>query len=408
MPILKCTWVFFVADCFFPLQMFLGVLFLFLRASSADFSPPAPIPFHAPQQFSVQNEGQHKKIPAIPSGFFLPPPPPPPSHGDRRSPLFTASSTVQRPPLPLPSLPWEVPERPSASDPFAQRDHFASSLFAPQQQQTAPSKPQVLPPRPPVPQPQQQPPKYKGAKGVPVYPKKWIPVPANGKKIKPKNVEKHRQELVVLSSTTNKELRGDEVQPEQPEARLDEVLRTHPRRKQPKNKKYYPAAATPTYEPQPRETHYPQPATPTTRTAEDYVKAEESQDVVQQPKPYAFNHQQEASGSGFAPLFAAESAGAEHGFIGQETAHPINSGSGDRVAFHIHGEKGPKSYRFGYDTGKGPDRHFRYEQRDDDGNVKGHFGFYDNHGKLQVVHYSADPKNGFSADGGNFGKHEVL
>jgi hypothetical protein len=38
--------------------------------------------------------------------------------------------------------------------------------------------------------------------------------------------------------------------------------------------------------------------------------------------------------------------------------------------------------------------------------VKGHYGFYNKHGKLQIVNYSAHPEHGFQADG-NFGKHGI-
>lgn len=35
-------------------------------------------------------------------------------------------------------------------------------------------------------------------------------------------------------------------------------------------------------------------------------------------------------------------------------ASEVHSGKGDgRLAFQIHGQQGPHSYRFGYDTGKG-------------------------------------------------------
>jgi hypothetical protein len=52
-------------------------------------------------------------------------------------------------------------------------------------------------------------------------------------------------------------------------------------------------------------------------------------------------------------------------------------------------------------------RQFRYEERDTHGHVKGHYGFYNKHGKLQIVNYSAHPEHGFHADG-NFGKHDIL
>jgi hypothetical protein len=48
-------------------------------------------------------------------------------------------------------------------------------------------------------------------------------------------------------------------------------------------------------------------------------------------------------------------------------------------------------------------RQFRYEERDKEGIVKGHFGFFDKLGKLQMVNYDAHPHEGYHADG-NFGK----
>ncbi len=40
-------------------------------------------------------------------------------------------------------------------------------------------------------------------------------------------------------------------------------------------------------------------------------------------------------------------------------------------------------------------RQFRYEERDPEGRVKGHFGYYDRDGKLQVFNYEADPEHGY-------------
>ncbi|KAK3887201.1 hypothetical protein Pcinc_008682 [Petrolisthes cinctipes] len=80
-------------------------------------------------------------------------------------------------------------------------------------------------------------------------------------------------------------------------------------------------------------------------------------------------------------------------------ASAVEHGKTDgRLAFQIHGQQGPHSYRFGYDTGKGYNRQFRYEERDGYGQVHGRYGFYDKDGKLQVVNYSAHPEHGFSAD----------
>ncbi|XP_041975937.1 uncharacterized protein LOC121730828 [Aricia agestis] len=73
------------------------------------------------------------------------------------------------------------------------------------------------------------------------------------------------------------------------------------------------------------------------------------------------------------------------------------SANGERTEFRMHGMKGPHSYQFGYDTGKGKNRQFRYEERDNDGNVKGHYGYVDKFGKLRVVNYDAD-QNGFRAE----------
>ncbi|XP_060801176.1 uncharacterized protein LOC106137769 isoform X2 [Amyelois transitella] len=72
--------------------------------------------------------------------------------------------------------------------------------------------------------------------------------------------------------------------------------------------------------------------------------------------------------------------------------------SDDRTEFRMHGMKGPHSYQFGYDTGKGKNRQFRYEERDNDGTVRGHYGYMDKRGKLRVVNYRAHPEHGFQAD----------
>lgn len=69
-----------------------------------------------------------------------------------------------------------------------------------------------------------------------------------------------------------------------------------------------------------------------------------------------------------------------------------------RTEFRMHGMKGPHSYQFGYDTGKGKNRQFRYEERDNDGLVHGHYGYMDKLGKLRVVNYSAHPEYGFRAE----------
>lgn len=77
----------------------------------------------------------------------------------------------------------------------------------------------------------------------------------------------------------------------------------------------------------------------------------------------------------------------------------------DRLFFQIHGQEGPHSYRYGYDTGNGYNRQFRYEERTAEGYVKGRYGFYDKHGQLQVINYHADPVHGFHAEGAGVPKY---
>ncbi|XP_025196462.1 RNA-binding protein 33-like [Melanaphis sacchari] len=75
----------------------------------------------------------------------------------------------------------------------------------------------------------------------------------------------------------------------------------------------------------------------------------------------------------------------------------FEDGGGERVEFQLHGIGGPDSYKFGFDTGKGSNRQFRYEERDNGGNVHGHYGYLDNDGKMQVYNYSAHPELGYRA-----------
>ncbi|KAF0757460.1 RNA-binding protein 33-like [Aphis craccivora] len=75
----------------------------------------------------------------------------------------------------------------------------------------------------------------------------------------------------------------------------------------------------------------------------------------------------------------------------------FEDGGGERVEFQLHGIGGPESYKFGFDTGKGSNRQFRYEERDNGGNVHGHYGYLDNDGKMQVYNYSSHPELGYRA-----------
>ncbi|KAJ8930711.1 hypothetical protein NQ314_016476, partial [Rhamnusium bicolor] len=88
--------------------------------------------------------------------------------------------------------------------------------------------------------------------------------------------------------------------------------------------------------------------------------------------------------------------------LGITSSNAPTSG-GDRIDFHMVGHDGPHSYKWGFDTGKGNNRQFRYEEKDKTGLVKGHYGFYGKNGKLQIVHYDSHPHGGFHAEG-NFGK----
>ncbi|CAK1604095.1 unnamed protein product [Parnassius mnemosyne] len=92
---------------------------------------------------------------------------------------------------------------------------------------------------------------------------------------------------------------------------------------------------------------------------------------------------------------------AYHAPLRQEPQRPVEYAlppAGERTEFRMHGMKGPHSYQFGFDTGKGKNRQFRYEERDNDGHVRGHYGYMDRNGKLRVVNYDADPEHGFRAE----------
>ncbi|CAG9814514.1 unnamed protein product [Phaedon cochleariae] len=103
----------------------------------------------------------------------------------------------------------------------------------------------------------------------------------------------------------------------------------------------------------------------------------------------------------------AEEANFEKGLSEQLTsslgipAASQGSPAGERLQFHMAGHDGPLSYKWGYDTGKGHNRQFRFEEKDKEGVVKGHYGYYDKQGKLQVIHYDAHPLGGFHSENSN-------
>jgi len=126
--------------------------------------------------------------------------------------------------------------------------------------------------------------------------------------------------------------------------------------------------------------------------SEDQLEGESFQPAYQ---PYSAPRT--AYDAGYAPpeqaaIEAAVNAGAA-GYPGESYAEP------QRLAFQVHGQQGPHSYRFGYDTGTGYNRQFRYEERDNYGVLHGRYGYYDQEGKLQVVNYTADPVKGYHAEG---------
>ncbi|XP_060517226.1 uncharacterized protein LOC132696431 [Cylas formicarius] len=93
-----------------------------------------------------------------------------------------------------------------------------------------------------------------------------------------------------------------------------------------------------------------------------------------------------SSGEQYSP-FADSHAASAHGA-------PSN-GKGERLIFHMAGHDGPMSYKWGYDTGKGHNRQFRFEERDKEGIIKGQFGYYDKEGKFRMMNYHAHPESGF-------------
>ncbi|KAK5645835.1 hypothetical protein RI129_004299 [Pyrocoelia pectoralis] len=143
-------------------------------------------------------------------------------------------------------------------------------------------------------------------------------------------------------------------------------------------------------------------------TKEDYLNKQKDFDKVllNMEKVQTHNDTNEpdtAATTGFSEGFNG------HGFLGPQTnnhlitsdlsaSSELHHSSPYRQHFHIQGHEGPHSYKWGYDTGKGYNRQFRYEERDKHGHVKGHYGFYDKHGKLQMFHYNADPHHGFNLD----------
>ncbi|GBM20545.1 hypothetical protein AVEN_123280-1, partial [Araneus ventricosus] len=64
--------------------------------------------------------------------------------------------------------------------------------------------------------------------------------------------------------------------------------------------------------------------------------------------------------------------------------------AGTRAHYNIQNFAGPGTYKFGYDTGPGPNQSFRQEERGPGGEVKGRYGYVEPSGALRVVEYMAD------------------
>ncbi|XP_014467897.1 PREDICTED: uncharacterized protein LOC106740930 [Dinoponera quadriceps] len=71
------------------------------------------------------------------------------------------------------------------------------------------------------------------------------------------------------------------------------------------------------------------------------------------------------------------------------------SSDGSRIDFQLRNHRGPGTYIFGFDTGRGKSRQYRIEERLQNGSVKGRYGFYDPKGKLRIINYIAEPSNGY-------------
>lgn len=64
---------------------------------------------------------------------------------------------------------------------------------------------------------------------------------------------------------------------------------------------------------------------------------------------------------------------------------------------NFHATTDRSSNYYNYDVQNRSNRQFRYEERDNGGNVHGHYGYLDNDGKMQVYNYSSHPELGYRA-----------
>ncbi|XP_021000155.2 uncharacterized protein [Parasteatoda tepidariorum] len=69
------------------------------------------------------------------------------------------------------------------------------------------------------------------------------------------------------------------------------------------------------------------------------------------------------------------------------------------IVYHAEGTKqsNPSPYHYGYDVKDGQSSHYKKEERDQDGTVRGSYGYLGPDGIFREVHYIAD-QNGFRAE----------
>merc|ERR1719412_1253689 len=181
---------------------------------------------------------------------------------------------------------------------------------------------------------------------------------------------------------SNRQLRPASGPARQPPVAEDRVAQQYRERFQPEAERFQPEAELADYyEPEPV---YRRQAQAQHSRADTRQTADKRQDSALGESVARPHHQTDLEASVHA---------AAAGYTGESYA------DAKRLAFQIHGQGGPHSYRFGYDTGVGYNRQFRYEERDAAGVLHGRYGYYDQHGKLQVVNYTADPVKGFHAEG---------
>ncbi|OQR69698.1 hypothetical protein BIW11_04312 [Tropilaelaps mercedesae] len=78
----------------------------------------------------------------------------------------------------------------------------------------------------------------------------------------------------------------------------------------------------------------------------------------------------------------------------QDKATEETSDDEMRIQFHLQGFSGPDTYRYGFHTADPYNPLERFEERDGEGHVRGHYSYVGPTGKRVTVNYAAD-QNGF-------------